>query len=334
MIRIAVHAGSGKIDMEKLGPERARARRDAMSAVVVETLDALKAGATALDAVEQAVVMLEDCEYFNAGRGSVLNAAGDIEMDAGIMDGRERRAGAVAAIRTVRNPIVAARRVMDVGKHVLLAGEPADAFAREQGLACELPDYFRLDMRVKQLRRAQAGDRVALDHDEACGDPPGPGPRAPSDHDEACDDVPEAGNETGTVGAVARDGQGNVAAATSTGGMTNKSPGRVGDTPMIGAGVWADNATCAVSATGVGEILMRAAISADIHGRVLHGGQSLTVACRGALDEVRVLGGHGGCIAVDSAGELVLEFNSAGMFRAWAGPDGEITSAITDRLPG
>ncbi len=331
MIRIAVHAGSGKIDMEKLGPERARARRAALSAVVVEALDALKAGATALDAVEQAVVMLEDCEYFNAGRGSVLNAAGDIEMDAGIMDGRDRRAGAVAAVRTVRNPVVAARRVMDVGKHVLLAARFADEFAREQGLACETPEYFQLEIRRRQLHRAQAGDRVALDHDESYGDPggdSGPDPGAARKRDEFC-----AGDETGTVGAVARDKQGNLAAATSTGGMTNQSPGRIGDTPMIGAGVWADNATCAVSATGVGEILMRAAVSADIHGRVLHGGQSLAQACRGALDGVRALGGHGGCIAVDSAGELVLEFNSAGMFRAWAGADGVARSAITAASP-
>jgi beta-aspartyl-peptidase (threonine type) len=310
MIRIAVHAGSGAIDMERLGPERARLRCEALSAIVRHALDALRADAMALDVVERAVVMLEDCEYFNAGRGSVLNAAGDIEMDAGIMDGRDRRAGAVAAVRTVRNPIVAARRVMDVGEHVLLVGEPADAFARDQGLVCRAPEYFRLDMRVKQWNRAQAGDRVALDHDEAYGD------------------LPSTGDETGTVGAVARDAQGNLAAATSTGGMTNKTPGRVGDTPIIGAGVWADNATCAVSATGVGEILMRAAACADIHGRMLHGGVSLAHACRGALQQVRALGGHGGCIAAGADGALVLEFTSVGMFRSWADPEGRIRTAI------
>jgi beta-aspartyl-peptidase (threonine type) len=261
--------------------------------------DVLAAGGSALDAVTEAVAKLEDDPLFNAGRGSVFTRAGTQEMDACVMDGMERRAGAVAGVFGPRNPVRAARAVMERSRHVLLIGEGALAFCREHGVAlCELR-YFHTEARWQELQRA-------LQHPD--GEPP----------------------QYGTVGAVARDRRGNLAAATSTGGMTGKAPGRVGDTPIIGAGTYADNATCAVSATGHGEFFIRHAAAFAIAARLHHAGQSLDVAARAVVDELAAAGGSGGVVAVDRNGALAWPFSTAGMYRGYVRDGLAIRTAIFD----
>jgi L-asparaginase / beta-aspartyl-peptidase len=261
--------------------------------------DVLVAGGGALDAVTEAVAALEDDPLFNAGRGSVFTRAGTQEMDACVMDGTDRRAGAVAGILGPRNPVRAARAVMERSHHVLLIGEGALTFCREKGVVFCEPDYFHSEARWLELQRAL----------EDSG-------RAPSQY--------------GTVGAVARDRHGNLAAATSTGGMTAKAPGRVGDTPIIGAGTFADNATCAVSATGHGEFFIRYGAAFAIAARLRHGGQSLDQAAQAVIDELAAAGGSGGVIAIDRAGALTLPFNTAGMYRGYVRDGTGIHTAIYD----
>ncbi len=296
--RLAIHGGAGVVDVERAGGSTAEQQR-ALREILKAAWERLAGGAGALDVVEFAVAAMEDSEWFNAGRGSVLNRDGLAEMDASIMDGRDRRCGGVAAVTTPRNPIRAARAVMDHGAHVLLAGAGAERFVAERGLECAPPEYFVVELRRRQLGLAQRGGRISLDHDEA-----------------------------GTVGAVARDSDGNLAAATSTGGMTNKAPGRVGDSPLIGAGTWADNQTCAVSTTGTGEELIRALAAYDVHARLSLSSRTLTEAAAEALATVAALGGSAGLIALAPTGEPVLAFNSGGMFRGWSGPDGRLHVAI------
>ena len=238
--------------------------------------EVLGCGGTALDAVVAAVRVLEDAPEFNAGRGAALTVAGTAELDAAIADGEGRRFGAVAAVRRTRNPIEAARLVLEM-RAVLIAGEAGDAIAEAAGLATVDPEYFVTEARVAGLRR----------HLEEM---------------------------TGTVGAVALDARGHLAAATSTGGMTGQSVGRVGDTPICGAGTWADDRTCAVSATGEGEAFIRAAFAHEVHVRVA-GGSSIGDACDAALREVVALGGFGGCIAVDRDGNVTLPFTTPAMYR-------------------
>jgi beta-aspartyl-peptidase (threonine type) len=259
----------------------------------------LAAGGNALDAATQAVVALEDDPLFNAGRGSVFTAAGTQEMDASVMDGRDHRAGAVAGIFGPRNPILAARAVMEHSRHVLLIGEGALAFCREQRVAFAEPYYFATEERRRELQHA-----LAERSHNAAGE--------------------------GTVGAVARDCDGNLAAATSTGGMTGKTPGRVGDSPIIGAGTYADNATCAVSATGHGEFFIRYGTAFEIAARLRYAGQSLQQASDAVVEALAALGGRGGVIAVDHAGAFALPFNTAGMYRGYVQADGAIHTAIWD----
>ena len=259
----------------------------------------LAAGGSALDAVTAAVTALEDNPLFNAGRGSVFTHAGTQEMDACIMDGADRRAGAVASVFGPRNPIQAARAVMEKSRHVLLVGEGALAFCREQGVAFCEPGYFHSDARWRELQRA-------LEHAER--EPP----------------------QYGTVGAVARDRRGNLAAATSTGGMTGKTPGRVGDTPIIGAGTYADNASCAISATGQGEFFIRHAAAFEIAARLRHAGQTLDRAARAVIAELAAAGGSGGVVAVDRTGALALPFSTAGMYRGFVRDGMAIHTAIYD----
>jgi beta-aspartyl-peptidase (threonine type) len=259
----------------------------------------LAAGGSALDAVSEAVAVLEDDSLFNAGRGSVFTRAGTQEMDACVMDGSDRRAGAVAGVCGPRNPVLAARAVMERSHHVLLIGEGALTFCREQGLAFCEPGYFHTAARWRELQRT-------LTH---------PGSIPP---------------QYGTVGAVARDRCGNLAAATSTGGMTGKTPGRVGDTPIIGAGTYADNATCAVSATGHGEFFIRHGAAFEIAARLRHAGQSLERAARAVIDELAAAGGSGGVVAVDRVGALVLPFNTAGMYRGHVREGSALHTAIYD----
>jgi beta-aspartyl-peptidase (threonine type) len=261
--------------------------------------DVLAASGSALDAVTGAVVALEDDPLFNAGCGSVFTAAGTHEMDASIMDGSDHRAGAVAGILGPRNPVVAARAVMEQSRHVLLIGAGALAFCREQSLAFAEPGYFYTDERWRELQHELEGRR------QAAGQP-------------------------GTVGAVASDRRGNLAAATSTGGMTGKIPGRVGDSPIIGAGIFADNATCAVSASGHGEFFIRYGIAFEIGARLRHAGQSLQQATRAVIDALTAVGGRGGVVAVDRTGALALPFNTRGMYRGYVRDGDAIRTAIYD----
>ena len=254
----------------------------------------LERGESALDAVVAAVVVLEDSPLFNAGRGAVLNAAGEHELDAGVMDGATARAGAVAAVRRVKNPVLAARAVMERTPHVLLAGPAADKFARSAGVPLARADYYTTPERLLALESARARERSGLSAQAS------------------------AAERHGTVGAVALDCSGNLAAATSTGGYTNKMPGRVGDSPLVGAGLYAENVTCAVSATGHGEAFIRAVVAYDVAARMRYRGEPVARAARRALDRIVALGADGGLIAVDRAGRIAMPFVSEGMYRGTA----------------
>jgi isoaspartyl peptidase/L-asparaginase-like protein (Ntn-hydrolase superfamily) len=268
-------------------------------------LDVLQRGGSALDAVVLAVSVLEDSWVFNAGRGAVLRRDGTARLDASVMQGADRRAGAVCLVTRARNPVRLARAVLERGQEVLLAGEDADRFALEAGLDTCPPEYFITDYRREQLVRLGQRGGVALDHD----DPPR-GAEEP---------------EGQTVGAVALDGNGHLAAATSTGGMTNALPGRVGDSPLVGAGTWASDDTVAVSATGSGEHFIRAAFAHEVHARMLWAKADLDAATRGALQVVAALGGQGGCVAVDRTGRVLAPFTTSAMPHAHA-------NALGDRL--
>ncbi len=289
---IAVHGGAGN----RIPADRTTVViREALESAVGAADDALDSGRSALDAVEAAIVVLEDAPLFNAGRGSVPTAAGTVEMDAGIMCGRALQAGAVALVSAPRNPISLARLVLEEGEHVLLAGPGADIFATERGALVEQPDYFRV------------------------GRP---------------DDDPTAGDsqkaaERGTVGAVVSDGEGNLAAGTSTGGTRGQPPGRIGDSPIIGAGVYAENGSCAVSCTGSGEEIMRSVLAHRI-ARTVEDGASPSGACEKAIrGGFADAGGLGGAIAVDAGGNLGVCFNAAVMHRAWKVGNQTAAAAIT-----
>ncbi len=290
MISIAIHGGAGVISRATMTEENERAYRADLERALDAGYRILDGGGTSLDAVVAAVRILEDSPYFNAGRGAVFSNEGVNELDAAIMDGATRKAGAVAGLRHVRNPIELARLVMERSGHVLLAGAGAEEFALQQGITLVPGSYFHTERRWRQLEQARAGDKVAA----------------------ADIDI----GYFGTVGAVARDRDGNLAAATSTGGMTNKRWGRIGDSPIIGAGTYADNASCAVSATGDGEYFIRAVVAHEICSRVRIGGVRAAEAARDVVHVMlKDMGGDGGVIVVDRHGELALEFNTEGMFR-------------------
>ena len=284
---IAIHGGAGTIRK----PEMTAARAASYRKVLEEALEASCAQKHALDAVVAAVLVLEDSPLFNAGRGSCFNADGEIEMDAAVMDGATLRAGAVAAVRRVRNPVLAARAVMEHTRHVLLAGKGAEQLARNEELKFESEKYFHTPGRLAALKR-------------------------------------NLRNHHGTVGAVALDRDGNLAAATSTGGYTGKLPGRIGDSPLVGAGTYADNRACAVSGTGLGEAFIRALVGYDVAARMRYRGESLASASRAALANVAALGGDGGLVAVDRRGNIAMPFNSQGMYRACIDRRGKRTIAI------
>ncbi|HYP35612.1 MAG TPA: isoaspartyl peptidase/L-asparaginase [Stellaceae bacterium] len=296
---LAVHGGAGTIARDEKALSRTASYHRGLRRALTAGRNILATGGSALDAVTKAVVALEDDPLFNAGRGSVFTAAGTQEMDASVMDGRDHRAGAVAGIFGPRNPVLAARAVMECSDHVLLIGEGALAFCREQRVPFAEPGDFSTEERRRELQRA-----LAERGRNAAGE--------------------------GTVGAVARDCDGNLAAATSTGGMTGKVPGRVGDSPIIGAGTYADNATCAVSATGHGEFFIRYGAAFEIAARLRHAGQSLQQAADAVVEAVALFGGRGGVIAVDRTGTLALPFNTAGMYRGYVRAGGAIHTAIWD----
>jgi len=290
---LAVHGGAGTLARAAMSPDQERAYRQALRRALDAGESALRQGAPALEAVTLAVCALEDDPLFNAGRGAVYTAAGAQEMDAAVMDGRGRRAGAVAGIFGPRNPVRAALAVMERSPHVLLIGQGALELAREAGLAFEPPQYFFTQARWDALQRTLAMRRRGREDDDPA-------------------------RTHGTVGAVARDRDGHLAAATSTGGLTAKRPGRVGDTPIIGAGTFADDATCAVSATGHGEVFMRWCAGHEIDARMRLTGQSLGEAAGQLVNgELAAHDGSGGVIAVDAQGNVVLPFNCEGMYRGW-----------------
>jgi beta-aspartyl-peptidase (threonine type) len=290
-IAIVVHGGAGG-SIHDL--ERADRMRAGAAAAVAAGHAVLAAGGPALDAVEAAVVVLEDDPEFNAGRGAALTEYGRVELDASMMDGATRAAGAVAAVRGVRNPIRAARAVMAEGRHVLLVGPPAIEFAHTAGLAFESETWFVTERERVALARLKEGD---------------------------------AAGARGTVGAVARDAQGRLAAATSTGGVSGQRLGRVGDSPLIGAGTWADDAV-AVSCTGHGESIIRSALAHEVDALLRHRGVALDQACATALESVARFGGDGGVIAVTAHGEVAATFNSEVMTRAWRVGDGSVHTAV------
>ncbi len=307
-ISLALHGGAGTIPRGSLSPEKETEYTDALKAALDAGWSILQSGGSALDAVEATVVFLEDTPLFNAGRGAVFTHDGTHEMDASVMRGDTREAGAVAGVQGVRNPVSLARLVMEKSGHVLLAGRGAEEFAKAQGVRFEADNYFFDAFRHEQLQKAKAAGRVQLDH--------------------AVEEAENAAGldekKFGTVGAVALDTSGNLAAATSTGGMTNKRWGRVGDSPLIGAGTWADNRTCAISCTGDGEYFIRAVVAHEVAALMRHGGLSLQQACDVVvMRDLVEIGGEGGLVAVDAAGNVCLPFNSEGMYRAWRSEDGE-----------
>ena len=304
MFTLAIHGGAGTINPATMTPAREAGYRAGLATALRAGHSVLADGGTALDAVTAAVMALEDDPHFNAGRGAVYTAAGRQEMDAAVMRGEDRGAGAVAGIFGPRNPVLAARAVMEHSESVLLMGEGALEFLRGRGLVWAEPDYFFTDARWQALQ-----DELA---------------RRARDSADTRDDAARHG----TVGAVARDQAGNIAAATSTGGMTGKPPGRVGDSPVIGAGTWADNATCAISATGHGEFFIRWAAAHEIASRMRYLGLPVAVAAEQVVTELGVLGGSGGLIAVDAAGNVALPFNCTGMYRGVIGVDGVARTGI------
>ena len=304
MISIAIHGGAGVISRASMTPEAERAYRADLERALDAGYAVLDNGGSSLDAVVASVKVLEDSPLFNAGKGSVFNHEGINELDASIMDGASAKAGAVAGVRHVKNPIELARLVMDRSTHVMLAGEGAEEFALEQGMPLVPGSYFFTERRWQQLEEAQKAERTASVAKEDIG-------------------------FFSTVGAVARDRDGNLAAATSTGGMTNKRWGRVGDSPIIGAGTYADNATCAVSSTGSGEYFIRAVVAHEICARVRLAGVTAAKAAHDVVHEMLPkIGGDGGVIVVDSKGALTLEFNTEGMFRGARDSSGRREVAI------
>ncbi len=300
---LVIHAGAGVIDRSSLSEEDEVAVRADLDRALDAGHAVLAAKGSALDAVTAAVLVLEESPWFNAGKGAVFNAQGGHELDAAVMEGHTRRAGSVAGVSTVRNPVRLARAVMEHSPHVMLAGPGAEAFADTRPeIARVANDWFGTPRRLKQLEEARALERAGQ-------------ARAP-------------GAFFGTVGALALDSQGHLAAATSTGGMTNKRWGRVGDAPLIGAGTWAD-AGCAVSTTGWGEYYIRAAAAYDLCARVAYRGDTLAVAAEEVVNGVIPrLGGNGGAIAMDAEGNIAMPFNTSGMYRGWIHPDGRRGTAV------
>lgn len=300
-IRIAIHGGAGTIRREEMTPELEAAYTQGLQEALDRGYAVLEKQGTALEAVMSAVVTLEDHILFNAGRGSVFGKDGKHEMDAAIMDGSNLQAGAVAAVSAVRNPVLLAHAIMTQSPHVMLQGTGALEFAKGHGIATEPDDYFYSAFRYEQWQQMQNSHEIALDHN-----------------------VKLADKKFGTVGAVALDARGNLAAATSTGGMTNKQWGRIGDSPIIGAGTYANNRTCAISCTGHGEPFIRAVTAYDVSCLMEYKGYSLQEAMHLVVhDKLIRLDGEGGMIGLDAKGNISMQFNSEGMYRGMKTGEGE-----------
>ena len=294
---IAIHGGAGTILKSTMTPEKEAAYTQALADAIDAGEAVLKNGGAALDAVELAIVSLENNPLFNAGKGAVFTHTGKHEMDACLMNGKDLSAGAVAGVSNIKNPISLSRAVMEKSDHVFLAGLGALDFAKKVNAKFEDDEYFFVQMRYEQLQMALKSDSMILDHTE--------------------DTFEKGEKKFGTVGAVAIDIHGNLAGGTSTGGMTNKNYGRVGDTPMVGAGTYANNNTCAISCTGHGEFFIRSVVAYDISCLMEYKGLSLKEACDiVVMDKLVKIGGEGGLIAIDKFGNIELPFNSEGMYRA------------------
>ena len=292
-ISIAIHGGAGTLVKGMMTPEKEKAYKAALESALTAGYDVLEEGGTAVNAVEASVKCLEDSHLFNAGKGSVFTASGTHEMDACIMDGKSRNAGAVSLITGIKNPVSLAKDVMEKSEHVFLAGEGAMVFAKANGFKTEDPAYFYDELRYQQWQEIKGSDSFQLDHSV------------------------KKDSKFGTVGAVACDQEGNIAAATSTGGMTNKKFGRVGDSPMVGAGNYAHNKTCAISCTGSGEFFIRGVVAYDVAALIEHKNMSLEDAANEVIHKrILEIGGDGGLIGVDTKGNITMPFNTEGMYRA------------------
>ena len=300
-----IHGGAGTIERSRMTPERERAYREKLNEALLAGYEVLKKGGGSLDAVVAAIVLLEDSPLFNAGKGAVFTNAGTNELDTSIMDGRTLKAGAAAGLKRVKNPILLARLVMEQSPHVLMTGEGAETFAAQKGLELVDPKYFYTEERWQQLQKALEAEK---------NPPPKTSKLEPVPFDE---------HKFGTVGAVALDQSGNLGAGTSTGGTTNKRFGRVGDSPIIGAGTYADNETCGVSCTGDGEYFIRVAVAHDVSAQMRYGGKTVERAAADSLEKVGKIGGTGGLIALDRRGNFAMPFNTSGMYRGWIGADGQ-----------
>jgi beta-aspartyl-peptidase (threonine type) len=299
---IAIHGGAGTILRSSMTPELQLQYETALSEALQAGYAILEQGGSSLDAVEGAVFSMEDSPLFNAGKGSVFNNIGEHEMDAAIMYGKDRTAGAVTGVRHIKNPVQLARAIMQQSEHVILCGAGAEQFAQLHNIPFEDDAYFFTDQRYQQWRQALLEDKVQLDHSD---------------------------KKFGTVGAVALDSYGNLAAATSTGGMTNKKWGRMGDSPIIGAGTYANNNTCAISCTGHGELFIRCVVAHDVSCLIEYKGLSLQEACDVVVhDKLIKIGGEGGLIAIDKQGNIAMPFNSEGMYRACRNNNGDMELKI------
>jgi beta-aspartyl-peptidase (threonine type) len=304
-LALVVHGGAGTIERDKMTADKEREYRSGLEKALRAGYDVLNTGGSSLDATEAAVRALEDDPHFNAGKGAVFTSAGTNELDAAIMDGKTLKAGTVAVLRHIKNPVELARLVMERSPHVMLSGEGAEKFATENGVRLVDQKYFFTQERWDALQKMKAAGKnrhatmIITDQDRH-----------------------------GTVGAVALDQNGNLAAATSTGGTTNKRPGRVGDSPIIGGGTYANNTTCAVSATGDGEYFIRATVAHDVSALMEYRGMKLQDAAQIVLDKVVKLGGTGGLIAVDREGNIALPFNTSGMYRGHVDPSGQFVIEI------
>ena len=307
-VAIVIHGGAGTIERDAMTDAEEAAYRSALQDALAAGHEILTAGGSAVDAVEAAIVTMEDDPLFNAGKGAVFTSAGTVELDASIMDGRTRAAGALTGVTTIKNPIRLARTIMEESVHVMMAQEGAEAFAESFDLETVDNAYFHTERRRKALERVQ---------EREANEPTG---------DASSNRSPNSSHRFGTVGAVALDQDGTIAAATSTGGMTNKRFGRVGDSPIIGAGTYADNETCGVSATGHGEYFIRASVAKAISARMKHGGQSLREASHAVIMDVlpnmAPEGGTGGVIALDAEGNIAMPFNTSGMYRGYIDTEG------------
>lgn len=310
---LVIHGGAGTILKKNMTPEKEKAYQSALQQALEAGYSILSKGGSALDAVEAAVRVMEDCPLFNAGKGAVFTHEGKNELDAAIMNGKNLAAGSVALVTTIKNPISAARAVMEKSEHVMLIGMGAEKFAKEKGLEMVDPSYFFTKDRWESLQRLLREDstKTELDHDS-------------TEHAFEVRQPDNRDSKYGTVGAVALDRKGNLAAATSTGGMTNKKFGRVGDAPIIGAGTYADNATCAVSCTGWGEFFIRLSVAKTVSDLMEYKSYPVkTAADVLIMEKVPELGGDGGLIAVDKSGNITMPFNTEGMYRGYIKSDGK-----------